>query len=144
MAWKSAYERAVESLAEGERLRQARLDAIGRPPPDPWGPDFYGNIYGDGGRRMNGPQDTTPAYKDAYTRACEALAEMDHRRLARANGEPLPAPSMETAQRLADRLVDPNRPQPKPARDPRLGASAYVLANRAMGRPDDYGDDADG
>jgi|GEM_PF-4075453 len=139
MPWKSAYEREAESLAAAERMRQARLDAIGKPPPNPHAyVDFYGRTETEA---MTGQQ-TPPPYKDAYTREVERLAEMDARRLARWNGEPLPedAPT-ESARILARRVFDPDRPQPKPQRDPRLGASAYVLANRSLGRPDNYGDD---
>lgn len=143
MVWKSAYERAVELVAAGERLREERLAANWpQPPPDPFEPEFRYL-----GAAMTGQQ-TPPPYKDAYTREAERLAEMDQRRLARENGGPRPqdAPG-ESARILASRAVDPNRPKPKPQRDPRLGASTYVLANRAQGRPDDYedaGDDADG
>jgi hypothetical protein len=136
MAYRTAYERAVALAADGERLRQKRLDAIGRPPPDPYETDRYL------GAAVTGPQNPPP-YKDAYARAVEALEEMDRRRWPDYYGEPQPkAVPSETAQRLAARLVDPNRPQPKPTRDPRIGASAHVLANRVMGRADDFGDDA--
>jgi len=139
MARKSAYEREVESLAGAERLREARLDAIGKPPPNPHAyVDFYGRTETEA---MTGQQQEAPRHKTAYEREAERLAEIDRRHLARENGELLPEPPMGTAQLLANRLVDPNRPQPKPTRDPRLGASMYVLANRALGLPDDYGDD---
>jgi len=136
----SAYERAMQLIEAGEQLREKRLAAnYPQPPPDE--PEFRYL-----GAAVTGQQ-TPPPYKDAYTREVERLAEMDRRRLARENGEPLPD-SMETARILAERALGPNRPQPKPQRDPRLGASAYVLANRSMGLPDDYGadtgDDADG
>jgi hypothetical protein len=144
MTVKSAYERAADSLAEGARLQQARLASIGQPPADPYETDFYGN----GVRRMNGQQNTPPVYKDAYTRACESLAENDRLKQQRLDekGSPQERERLSADTHvLAARLYDPNKPQPVFAPDPKITDSMRVLAARMLGKPlPPEGSDTDG